>query len=46
MTFDAALRWARYEERKKALIEAIRKGTVKETEYEKRLKQIATECGV
>jgi len=46
MSMDAALRWVRYEQRKRALNDAIKAGRVKASEYEKRLAKIATECGV
>jgi len=41
-----ATRWARYEQRKRELADAIRAGRVKADEYERRLRTIATERGV
>jgi hypothetical protein len=46
MSLDQATRWARYEQRKRELADAIRAGRVKADEYERRLRAIAAECGV
>ena len=46
MSLDQATRWARYEQRKRELFDAIRAGRVKADEYEKRLAKIAQDCGV
>lgn len=46
MSFEQALSWTRYEQRKQQLLSDIRCGKVKASEYERQIAKIAKECGV
>ena len=46
MSLDQATRWARYEQRKRELADAIRSGKIPAAEYDRRLARIAKDVGV